>query len=43
VSNEVDQLAETDQALGIGRAGCLHEELQKGLVLAVLVVEVILV
>lgn len=43
VSNEVDQLSETDQALGIGRARSLHEELQECLVLAELVVEVILV
>ena len=43
VGNEVNQLAETDQALGVGRAGSLHEELQESLVLAVLVVEVILV
>lgn len=27
VGNEVDQLSETDQALGIGRAGGLHKEL----------------
>ena len=27
VGNKVDQLAETDQALGVGRAGSLHEEL----------------
>lgn len=43
VGNEVDQLAETDQALGVGGAGSLHEELQESLVLAVLVVEVIFV
>lgn len=43
VGNEIDQLSETDQTLRIGRARSLHEELQKGLVLAVLVVEVILV
>ena len=27
VCNKVDQLTETDQTLGIGRAGSLHEEL----------------
>lgn len=43
MSNKVDQLAETDQALRIGRAGSLHEELEESLILAVLVVEVILV
>jgi hypothetical protein len=43
MSNKVDQLAKTDQALGVGRARSLHEELQESLVLAVLVVEVILV
>jgi hypothetical protein len=43
MGNKVDQLAETDQTLRVGRAGGLHEELQESLVLAVLVVEVILV
>lgn len=43
VGNEVDQLSETDQALRVGRARSLHEELQEGLVLTELVIEVILV